>query len=371
MLRNWFRSKQNRSGRSRPKRALESKLSFEHLETKSLLTTLVVDINDPTADQPGDNLYGQIQEAVDAAEEGDVIKVHSGTYDPFYVKKSNLTIREARRNSDPIIHNRTGASRRFTESAGVFIASRNVTVKGLNVVNDFSDPSSQSSGFHISGSDHNIVDNTSINGRIGFYVPGGLFGGQHKLARNTSKDAHFAGFQFVGGEDNLVSSNTSEGSEFGFSLFNTRSSTLMHNKAIHNKYGFLMGALNPHPLAGSNMLIRNIASSNEMSGFLIKSTHDVLRHNVAIGNGGNGFTISGTGVTLIRNRALFNEGDGFFVSGNDHKVENNRAVGNDGWGIYVDAVLDTEFHGNRCFFNTLGSSNEPEACSHRFLFFFT
>jgi hypothetical protein len=42
----------------------------------------------------GDNLYSQIQEAVDAAAPGDKIKVHAGTYNPFVVNTDNFTIRD-------------------------------------------------------------------------------------------------------------------------------------------------------------------------------------------------------------------------------------------------------------------------------------
>ena len=55
-------------------------LGVESLETRAMLTTLTVDIGDPTADAPGDNLYAEIQEAVDAAAPGDKIRVHEGTY---------------------------------------------------------------------------------------------------------------------------------------------------------------------------------------------------------------------------------------------------------------------------------------------------
>ena len=79
------------------------RLAFEPLEQRTLLTTLTVDIGDPTANDPEDNLYAQISEAVAAASEGDKIKVHAGTYDPFVVNTDNLTIREANANSNPVV----------------------------------------------------------------------------------------------------------------------------------------------------------------------------------------------------------------------------------------------------------------------------
>ena len=78
---NWFGSLFARSRGSAP-RGRQSRLTFEPLEQRTLLTTLTVDIADLACGDVGDNLYCEIQEAVDAASSGDKIKVHAGTYHP-------------------------------------------------------------------------------------------------------------------------------------------------------------------------------------------------------------------------------------------------------------------------------------------------
>ncbi len=98
----WFGCLFARSHRSAPC-GRQSRLAFEPLEQRTLLTTLTVDIGDPTADDAGDNLYAQISEAVSTVSPGDMIKVHSGTYNPFVVNTDNLTIREANANSNPVV----------------------------------------------------------------------------------------------------------------------------------------------------------------------------------------------------------------------------------------------------------------------------
>ena len=61
--------------RGRARQSRRSQLAFEPLETRSLLATLTVDIGDPASAIPGDDLYGQMQEAVHAASKGDTIEV--------------------------------------------------------------------------------------------------------------------------------------------------------------------------------------------------------------------------------------------------------------------------------------------------------
>src|SRR5436190_16787292 len=78
MARHWLRSLFARPAASR-RPAPAGRLSVTRLEGRDVPAVLVVDSNNPAANAPGDNLYAQIQEAVDAAAPGDHIKV-SSTY---------------------------------------------------------------------------------------------------------------------------------------------------------------------------------------------------------------------------------------------------------------------------------------------------
>ena len=90
-----------------------------------MLAVLFADVDNPDADLPGDNVYRQIQEAVDVAAPGDTIKVRAGTYEPFVVNTDNITIREATKHSNPVIDGDLNAG----DEIGVRINSNGVTVK--------------------------------------------------------------------------------------------------------------------------------------------------------------------------------------------------------------------------------------------------
>ncbi|MDH3591733.1 MAG: hypothetical protein OER88_07635, partial [Planctomycetota bacterium] len=83
--------------------------------------TLVVD-----ADGGAD--HTQIQDAVDAAAPGDIIKVHAGTYDAVEITTDDLTIQEANANSNPVVDADGGAF-------GVKIDADGVTIRGLEAKN--------------------------------------------------------------------------------------------------------------------------------------------------------------------------------------------------------------------------------------------
>lgn len=74
-------------------------MAVETLEARTLLATLSVDISCCGAT----SIYCQLQDAVDAASVGDTIRVTSGTYKSVLIETKNITIREANRNSNPVI----------------------------------------------------------------------------------------------------------------------------------------------------------------------------------------------------------------------------------------------------------------------------
>ncbi len=149
MCSSWFSSRRARVRATSAVRNNKRRLAFEPLEQRTLLTTLTVDIGDPTANDPGDNLYAQISEAVAAASPGDKIKVHAGIYNPFEVNTDNLTIREARHNSNPVIDGGFN---------GVRVKANGVTIKGLTM-QKASGFGSFGNGFLVTGNNNPLTGN--------------------------------------------------------------------------------------------------------------------------------------------------------------------------------------------------------------------
>ena len=369
MLRTWLKSRLKAKHHNSPKRDRHAKLSFEHLETKSLLTTLVVDINDPTADQPGDNLYAQIQEAVDAAEEGDVIKVHSGTYERFRVGVPNITIREARWNSNPVIDNQDAG-----DDPGIWILENGVTIQGLIVNNRVNSPRPRydgnvaisvarggaklignttyggGTGFSIAGLNVHLIGNTAFeSARYGFLIG---FAENSLFLRNSSIGSGWAGFQLNNGRDNTLLLNSAEQGGSGFVIFGMKN-LLTRNVATDNQVGFLIRGWenNLHRnIATDNILgfaisergystrlIGNIAKNNEMEGFRVGSTDNTVRGNWAINNGGEGFDVNTEDNTLGRNW-VYTEEEGLMPFGSNENHSRSRGI----WSRLVDAVMDSD-----------------------------
>ena len=406
MLRNVFRSSaQNRKVRSRRS---QRRLFCESLEVRQMLTTTwVVDVNDPTADEPGDNLFAQIQEAVDAASPGDEIMVHAGIYEPFTVEKDNLAIGEASNNADPVI-DATGAD------AGITINANGVKVQGLTVSN------ANLFGFRVSGDDNTLVGNTAVGNRIGFQlatndsaVTGNLaignlssgfsiIGEHNRVTGNSAVDGQGNGFR-IGGRDSRFSGNTASGNATdGFTLDRSTNSTLTGNVSRDNGgngFGFRMSF--------GNTLRGNVAEGNTRSGYSLTPTafirptdfnfpqrtvrivlsfvsgsdNNTFQGNVATGNGDYGFYLRGVSGNIFRgNSALENGSDGFraetanieappnfgpfrvlnagellaSVPSDANVFKGNISEGNGGWGFYVDELFANLFEDNDAEGNVLG-----------------
>lgn len=301
MLQKLLQSRQlSKSPRSSNRRSRQSRNRYaprvESLEDRRLLAALTVDIGDPSANDPGDNLYAQIHEAVAAADEGDRIKIKAGTYEPFVVDTNNLTIRAANSNASPVI-DATGIAN------GIEVNANDVSIRGLTVIN------ADQNGFRVTGDSNTFTKNIAENnGGIGFLFQTG--GDGNTLIRNTAVENGGAGF-VVRPSNGFIASTPEEVSN---------GTTLIRNTAVGNGGdGFEVG--------GGALFIPETSDLE-----LVAAVDTTLSHNQALGNSGDGFELSRLeGARVVGNLADDNDANGFFVLQMfDSAMVANKATGNGG-----------------------------------------
>ncbi len=153
MFTSWFSSRRTRVRATSAVRHNHYKPTFERLEDRSMLTVLFADVQDPNADLPGDNLYRQIQEAVDAASIGDVILVREGVYEPVVINTDGLRIQKAS-SGDAVIDGNLNLG----DENGVEVNASGVTIKGLTV-QKASGFGSFGNGFLVTGNNNTLTGN--------------------------------------------------------------------------------------------------------------------------------------------------------------------------------------------------------------------
>jgi parallel beta-helix repeat protein len=354
--------------------------------------TLVVDDDDPKAD------YSEIYAAVAAAEEGDKIVVHPGTYRWFEVTTDNLTIEAAKGKGKgkkkgkgktrPIVDaadshgawmlpftDDSTTTMEFHSFFAIHVAADGVTVKGLEARNSTAGHD-QAYGFLVTGDNNTLKDNAAIDNAHGF----GLFGG--KVAGFDPNE----GPMIVPGDyatGNTLKDNDAEGNGVaGFEVAFAAANTLEKNTAVDGGAGIVVG------FGDDNVLEKNSTCSNFRGIFTIFSSGLSLKHNTSDDNASQGILIQfGSGLDLSKNKAsgnghvgiyLFgvagstvkdnkakeNSANGFqFRGSTENDVEKNKSEDNGGYGYAVDETSeDNEFDKNKCKGNDLGGSNAEGVC---------
>jgi parallel beta-helix repeat protein len=311
---------------------------------------LVVDINDPRADLPGDDLYAQIHQAVAAALPGTRIVVHRGTYEPVEITTDDLTI-VAAAGAAPIVD--------ATDVAvAVWIEADRVAIRGLEARNARG-RTHQEFGFAVFGSDNALIGNTAANSTHGFAIGAGT---GNRLIGNAAH-GNGTGIEVFTSSGNAFLHNRACGNEgSGFVEARCGANVWIGNVADDNAWGFEIYQ------AERSTYVGNHADGNSREGFKIDTCRDVLfLANRADDNARDGFQLWFTdGCAFVANRGDGNGRDGFSLNdwagiGNVGNVFwANRAWRNVEWGIYGEPLS----WGNRFFAtsarrNGLGRSNIP------------
>jgi len=115
---------------------------------------------------PGDEDYPQIQMAIDNSTKGDIIEVHSGTYqEKLRVRKSVTLMGVDTGDGLPVINaNKTGSA--------ITLKANGSTIEGLNLTGS-GKCGCGDAGIRVMSSDNTIQNNILYNNKYGIYVPSG------------------------------------------------------------------------------------------------------------------------------------------------------------------------------------------------------
>lgn len=262
--------------------------------------------------------YTSIQGAIDAANESDVIEVHSGTYR----ENINITKQITLRGMD------TDIGRPVVDGGGnswvIRLSANKVNIDGFIVKNS----GSSNAGIIIS-SDGNTISNCDIsyNGREGIHI------------EDSSNNIV---------EKNILSYNGLD----GIYMKNANLNLIQDNIASYNsRYGFHVDD------SSSNTLVANIANENKKGICLDHSNNNVIKENKLTNNLDSGIRLDFSGANDITYNDISYSyyGITFSKSVNNH-VANNNAHDNRNCGIYLE-----KSSGNILYLNNMTGNNRNSA----------
>ncbi|MCK4366985.1 MAG: right-handed parallel beta-helix repeat-containing protein [Thermoplasmata archaeon] len=242
----------------------------------------------------GPGNYTTIQSAIDDANPGDSVYVHSGTYYESITIFKTLSLIGEDRDTTVINGTATGDV--------VHVTADWVNVTGFTIAN--SGP-----GYYDSGIELYYVQNCNVAG-----------------------------------------SNFSN-NEFGIYLYHSSSNRIASNNASVNKYGITLR------YSVNNLIINNTASTNAQSGIqLWYSDNNTLSNNTALSNEVNGIDLGDSNNNTVANNSISDNWGGILIiDGSDRNtVVNNIAFSNNWSGINLAFSGNNTMAGNNLFANDVG-----------------
>lgn len=207
------------------------------------------------------NDYGTIQAAINNADSGDTIFVHSGTYLENIVVSKPVSLIGEDRNSTIV---NGGFSRNV-----INVTANNVVIEGFTI--KYSGTNAQDSGIFVENRNHVVVRGNMLTGNnngISLSICT-----DNTISNNMILSNDNYGVYLYSSANNIVSNNDISGNDNGVSLFYSAGNTVFANFASENLYGlFLLSSIN-------NVVAANNISSNGFGLYFLVSGNNTVYHN--------------------------------------------------------------------------------------------
>jgi len=306
--------------------------------------------------------YTSIQAAIDAAQPGDTIEVHSGTY----YENVNVWKQLNLRGTD------TGDGKPAVDGGSngdvITINAEGIVLDGFTVINAGYD---YSAGIFVSADNNLVINNTVLNNYWAIYLSSSS--NNNTLTGNTANSNSDTGIYLSSSSTNTLTDNTASNNGVGIYLSSSSNNTLTDNTANSNTWEgiYLSSSSNYNNLTGNtassnyfgiylgsssstNTLTGNIAHSNCLEGIVLASSnYNTLTGNTVSNNSDNGIRLSSASTnTLTGNTASANYGTGIHLdSSNNCTLTGNTASANNRIGIWLYESCNNMLTGNTANLN--------------------
>lgn len=189
----------------------------------------------------------KIQDAIDRANPGDIIFVHSGTYFETLLINKSLSLIGENVDSTIIDGNITGG----VTGSVIGITTSNVTIKSFTVRNSGIHPSPDS-GIRVDRSSGNVIQNNKI---ISNYDGVFLYhSNDNRVLGNTIANNSFEGISLYFSDNNLVSGNNATNNSYdGVGFYNSNHNVASENTISKNNYGISLYASDNNTIFHNNL----------------------------------------------------------------------------------------------------------------------
>jgi parallel beta-helix repeat protein len=303
--------------------------------------------------------YNGIQEAINSANVGDLIEVHSGTYSERIILNKTLSLKgvdagtgrpilNAGGNGSAIILSANGTTLEGfiivnSSQTGIKVFSSNNTIRNCsvnnntegivltrsryNIIKNNTIKNNTKNGVFLSQSTQNrIADNQVISNGFGIYL---LFSSENLITNNNVSDNRNNGIGISRSRNNIITRNVaSDNLKLGMNLQESKNNTLKNNLMHDNRYNF-----------GSED-VNDIDTSNLVNGrpiyYLVNARDDLIDSSF---NAGTVYCINCVNVT-ITDQALMNNEFGIYLFNTSGSIIQSNNLSENVYGLYLSESED-------------------------------